>query len=131
MSERVIVIGASGHGKVAADIVRCSGDTLLGFLDDNALLPPMVAGIPVLGRVADYVNYPDTSFVIGIGTFCGKKPQTGNYVSHSNIKTKRVFNPNLQNVRHQFANGEVRTISVCTRCLRSGLVTKPVARKAD
>ena len=58
--------------------------------------------------------------------FCGKKPQTGNYVSHSNIKTKRVFNPNLQNVRHQFA-----TISVCTRCLRSGLVTKPVARKAD
>ena len=33
--------------------------------------------------------------------FCGKKPQTGNYVSHSNIKTKRVFNPNLQNVRHQ------------------------------
>ena len=63
--------------------------------------------------------------------FCGKKPQTGNYVSHSNIKTKSVFNPNLQNVRHQFANGEVRTISVCTRCLRSGLVTKPVARKAD
>ncbi len=51
--------------------------------------------------------------------FCGKKPQTGNYVSHSNIKTKRVFNPNLQNVRHQFANGEVRTVSVCTRCLRS------------
>ena len=63
--------------------------------------------------------------------FCGKKPQTGNYVSHSIIKTKRVFNPNLQIVRHQFANGEVRTISVCTRCLRSGLVTKPVARKAD
>ena len=51
--------------------------------------------------------------------FCGKKPQTGNYVSHSNIKTKRV------------ANGEVRTVSVCTRCLRSGVVTKPVVRKAD
>ena len=63
--------------------------------------------------------------------FCGKKPQTGNYVCHSNIKTKRVFNPNLQNVRHQFANGEVRTVSVCTRCLRSGVVTKPVVRKAD
>ena len=61
--------------------------------------------------------------------FCGKKPQTGNYVSHSNIKTKRVFNPNLQNVRHQF--GTVRHMNVCTRCLRSGLVTKPVARKAD
>ena len=27
--------------------------------------------------------------------FCGKKPQVGNLVSHSNIKTKRRFNPNL------------------------------------
>ena len=39
MSEKVIVIGASGHGKVVADIVRRSGDTLLGFLDDNEALP--------------------------------------------------------------------------------------------
>lgn len=68
MNEQVIVIGASGHGKVAADIVRSSGDTLLGFLDDNALLPPEIAGIPVLGKVADYANYPDASFVIGIGS---------------------------------------------------------------
>ena len=61
----------------------------------------------------------------------GKGPMTGHKISHSNIKTKRVFNPNLQNVRHQFANGEVRTVSVCTRCLRSGVVMKPVVRKAD
>lgn len=59
---------------------------------------------------------------------CGKKAQVGNLVSHSNIKTKRRFNPNLQTVRHQFSNGEVRTITVCTRCLRSGAVKKPVAR---
>lgn len=59
---------------------------------------------------------------------CGKKAQVGNLVSHSNIKTKRRFNPNLQTVRHQFPDGEVRTITVCTRCLRSGAVKKPVAR---
>jgi large subunit ribosomal protein L28 len=59
---------------------------------------------------------------------CGKKPQVGNRVSHSNIKTKRRFNPNLQNVRHQFPNGDVRSLSICTRCLRSGAVCKPVAR---
>lgn len=29
----------------------------------------------------------------------GKKPITGNKVSHSNIKTKRRFNPNLQTKR--------------------------------
>ncbi len=61
---------------------------------------------------------------------CGKKPQVGHLVSHSNIKTKRRFNPNLQKVRHQFANGEVRTITVCTSCLRSGCVVKPVANKS-
>ncbi|HJB64905.1 MAG TPA: 50S ribosomal protein L28 [Candidatus Mailhella merdavium] len=59
---------------------------------------------------------------------CGKKAQVGNLVSHSNIKTKRRFNPNLQTVRHQFDNGEVRSITVCTRCLRDGAVRKPVVR---
>ena len=62
--------------------------------------------------------------------FCGKKPQVGNLVSHSNIKTKRRFNPNLQKVRHQYPNGQVVTLTVCTRCLRSGLVNKPKARQA-
>ncbi|MDR3358408.1 MAG: 50S ribosomal protein L28 [Desulfovibrio sp.] len=61
--------------------------------------------------------------------FCGKKPQVGNLVSHSNIKTKRRFNPNLQRVRHQFSDGSVRTIMACTRCLRSGAVVKPVVRR--
>lgn len=63
--------------------------------------------------------------------FCGKKPQVGHHVSHSNIKTKRRFNPNLQNVRHQDADGSVRSIRVCTRCIRSGKVTKPLVRKHD
>lgn len=63
--------------------------------------------------------------------FCGKKPQVGNLVSHSNIKTKRRFEPNLQSVRHQTPDGTVRKIRVCTRCIRSGLVTKPVARGKD
>ena len=60
---------------------------------------------------------------------CGKKPQVGHHVSHSNIKTKRRFNPNLQRVRHQFADGSVRTLTVCTRCIRSGVVSKPLVRK--
>ncbi len=62
---------------------------------------------------------------------CGKHPQVGNHVSHSNIKTKRRFNPNLQSVRHQHANGQVVTLTVCTRCLRSGSVVKPVVRKVE
>ncbi|MDL2306560.1 50S ribosomal protein L28 [Desulfovibrio sp. OttesenSCG-928-C06] len=62
---------------------------------------------------------------------CGKITQVGNSVSHSNIKTKKRFKPNLQKVRHQAANGQVHSMTVCTRCLRSGAVTKPVAKAAN
>lgn len=64
-------------------------------------------------------------------SMCGKKAQVGNLVSHSNIKTKRRFNPNLQSVRHQFDSGEVRVVTVCTRCLRSGAIRKPLVRTAQ
>ncbi len=57
---------------------------------------------------------------------CGKRPHVGNNVSHANNKTKRRFMPNLQNVRAQMPSGQVKRINVCTRCLRSGAVTKPV-----
>jgi large subunit ribosomal protein L28 len=57
---------------------------------------------------------------------CGKHPQVGNHVSHANNKTKRRFNPNLQKVRVQNEGGGVRKVYVCTRCLRSGHVSKPV-----
>jgi large subunit ribosomal protein L28 len=56
---------------------------------------------------------------------CGKSPQVGHNVSHSNIKTKRRWYPNLQRV-HAIQNGSPRRIRVCTRCLRSGRVTKAV-----
>ncbi|MBF0480912.1 MAG: 50S ribosomal protein L28 [Desulfovibrionaceae bacterium] len=61
---------------------------------------------------------------------CGKRPQSGNNVSHANNKSKRRFEPNLCNVRCQMPSGEVKTITVCTRCLRSGTVVKPVAKTA-
>ena len=58
---------------------------------------------------------------------CGKKPQVGNNVSHAHNKTKRRFLPNLKNVRTQLESDEVKRLSVCTKCIRSGAVTKPVA----
>ncbi len=54
---------------------------------------------------------------------CGKKRMAGNNVSHANNKTKRVFRPNLQPVR-AVVGGVTQRILTCTRCLRSGRVTK-------
>lgn len=67
MSEQVIVIGAGGHGKVIADIVRSCGDQVVGFLDDSPNPPDAVCDIPVLGQIKDYVNYRDSKFLIAIG----------------------------------------------------------------
>lgn len=50
----------------------------------------------------------------------GKKPITGNKVSHSNIKTKRRFLPNLQTKRYFLAE-ENRwiTLKVSTEAIRT------------
>jgi len=49
---------------------------------------------------------------------CGKGPQFGNRVSHSNRKTRHKFNPNIQNVRVE-VDGVMKKIKICTSCLRS------------
>ncbi|MFI4850549.1 MAG: 50S ribosomal protein L28 [Gimesia chilikensis] len=72
---------------------------------------------------------------------CGKTPVIGNrvrqrgkykYLGGNGRQTtgvsKRVFRPNLQKIRVQ-VGGSVQTQRVCTQCIRSGKVTKAVARK--
>jgi large subunit ribosomal protein L28 len=54
---------------------------------------------------------------------CGKRRMVGNKISHSNIKTKRRQDSNVQSIR-AMVNGGVKRMQVCTRCLRSGKVTK-------
>lgn len=54
---------------------------------------------------------------------CGKGPSFGNNVSHANNKTRTVWRPNLQKIR-AVKNGSISTVKVCTRCIRSGFVTK-------
>lgn len=49
---------------------------------------------------------------------CGKSPQFGNRVSHSNRKTRHKFNPNIQHTRIEI-NGERRRVKICTSCLKS------------
>jgi len=56
---------------------------------------------------------------------CGKKSITGNNVSHAHNKTKKTWLPNLQKIRVADAGG-TKTVTVCTRCIRSGAVTKAV-----
>ncbi len=54
---------------------------------------------------------------------CGKTPVVGRQVSHAHNVSARRVEPNIQTVRAMI-NGGIRRIKVCTRCLRSGRVTK-------
>lgn len=67
MNKSVVIVGASGHGKVVADIVLKNKDNIVGFLDDNTELTESFAGFPVLGTTDQYQKYSDACFVIAIG----------------------------------------------------------------
>jgi large subunit ribosomal protein L28 len=54
---------------------------------------------------------------------CGKGPGFGHQVSHSNVKTKRRFNPNIQRVK-AVIKGTPKHVNVCTSCLRAGKVIR-------
>ena len=58
---------------------------------------------------------------------CEKSISHGNKISiarsHVSRRTSRTFKPNLRKVK-AIVNGDVKTISVCSKCLRSGKVTR-------
>ena len=54
---------------------------------------------------------------------CGKKPVTGNNISHAHNLTRRRWEPNLQEVRAR-VNGQTKHLTVCTNCIKSNKVVK-------
>ncbi|MBM3828075.1 MAG: 50S ribosomal protein L28 [Actinobacteria bacterium] len=54
---------------------------------------------------------------------CGKRPSWGMSVSHSHVRTKRRWNPNIQRIR-VLVKGTPTHLNVCTSCIRAGKVTK-------
>lgn len=72
---------------------------------------------------------------------CGKGPSMGNTIARRGKAkylggvgrkvtgiTRRQFKPNLQKLKVVF-QGTVQRMSICTQCLRSGKVQRPIKRK--
>lgn len=79
MKKELLIIGASGHGKVVADIaLRLNKWENISFLDDNTSLKT-VMGLPVIGRSRDAYKYIDKfEIVVAIGNnHIRKKIQDG------------------------------------------------------
>ena len=56
---------------------------------------------------------------------CGKGVTFGIKVSHSHRRSNRTWKPNVVKVK-AIVNGSANLVNVCTRCLRSGKVTRAV-----
>lgn len=65
MEKMLVIIGASGHGKVVADIARKNGYKRIVFLDDNTDIEEC-GGYAVVGTSGDYINY-DCDMFVAIG----------------------------------------------------------------
>ncbi len=57
--------------------------------------------------------------------FCDKGVTFGIKVSHSHRRSNRTWKPNVKRVK-AIVNGTPTHVYVCTRCLRSGKVTRAV-----
>ncbi len=49
---------------------------------------------------------------------CGKSPSFGHNVSHSMVRTRRMWKPNIQKVT-LVREGRKQQMTLCTRCLRT------------
>ena len=69
MKDKLIIIGASGHGKVVADIaIKMNKWQSIAFLDDDESIKTSM-GLEVIGKTADAFTYKDEAdFFVAIGS---------------------------------------------------------------
>lgn len=69
--ERIVIIGASGHGKVVADILKSQGKTIVGFIDSSKIVGSTILSLPVLGKEENLTElipqYAITHVIVAIG----------------------------------------------------------------
>jgi large subunit ribosomal protein L28 len=73
----------------------------------------------------DVLYFKEVCYMANVCEICAKGEVAGMNVSHSHLKTKRTWKPNIQRVR-AVVNGDVKRVNVCTRCLRSGKVERAI-----
>ncbi len=82
---KLVVIGAGGHGRVVADVAKLCGYDDILFLDDsNSSLSS--------GKVSDYIKY-DADFFVAIGN-CNVRKKFQNMIVESGRRLAALIHPN-------------------------------------
>ena len=89
---RLIIVGAGGHGKVIADAALKNGYANICYIDDHATGDVM--GFPIIGTSADIecLNDGSTDFIIGIGNNAVRKTIAETY----NVNWVSIVHPSAQ-----------------------------------
>ena len=93
---RLIIIGAGGHGKAIADNALKNGYTDICFIDDDAVGTRL--GFPIIGTSADITELNDgkTDFIIGIGNNAVRKEIAEKY----SVNWVSLIHPSAQIATH-------------------------------
>lgn len=89
---KLIIVGASGHGKVLADIAELRGYSDISFLDDN----PSVAycgKYEVVGLCKDAINYKNADFIVAIGNNAIRR-RIQTELTESGLRVVSLIHPN-------------------------------------
>lgn len=81
MNKRIVIIGASGHGKVLADIAKKEGYKDIIFLDDNRNLQEC-GGYSVVGTSENILQYREYDFIVAIGNARNRQIVFENLIQH-------------------------------------------------
>lgn len=98
MQRKVVIIGAGGHARVIADIIKKSNDELIGFLDDNVEIQGknIFDSKNVIGFIKDCNEIQNNNFeyffVVGIGDNRVRKTISEKY---SNLKWYTAIHPSV------------------------------------
>lgn len=89
---RLVIVGAGGHGKVVADIAIKSGYKDICFLDDN--IKGSCMDFPIIGEcsILENLNNGNTDFVLAIGNNKVRKAIAEKY----NINWIKLIHPSTQ-----------------------------------
>lgn len=65
---KIMLIGAGGHGRVVLEALNASGIKAFGFYDDSISKGTVIDGLEVVGNIEDLLSYDEKySFIVCIG----------------------------------------------------------------
>ena len=92
MNKKLVIVGASGHGKVIADIAKKLDYSEIVFLDDDTTVVEC-NGYRVVGTTKDVKNYKSCEFIVAIGN-AGIRKKIQNQLTNENLKITTLVHPN-------------------------------------